>query len=75
MPRFMLVLIPHINSFLDNKMSIFEEYWAFQINNITMCLDNDLNCSLCVDDFLICCSGGGRVVRRCCVSYITGASN
>ena len=22
-----------------------------------------------------CIAGGGRVVRRCCVSYITGASN
>ena len=33
-PHFMIVLIPYINwlniSFLDNKMSICEEYWSFK---------------------------------------------
>ena len=28
-----------------------------------------------VTNGLSCVMGGGRVVRRCCVSYITGASN
>ena len=34
MPHFMIVLIPYINllkPFLENKMSIFEEYGAFKI--------------------------------------------
>ena len=34
MPHFMIVLIPYvyqfIEPFLDNKISIFVEYWAFK---------------------------------------------
>ena len=34
-PHFMIVLIPYqfIKPFLDNKMSVFEEYGAFNLSN------------------------------------------